>query len=57
MRTADELLELIKQRVDPDLLVEMLELSTEDLVIAFEDKILYDRYRFSDLEDEEYDGE
>ena len=40
MHTLEELKELIKERVDPDLLVEELELSSEELVDAFEDKIL-----------------
>lgn len=38
--TLEELKELLKERVDPDLLLEELELSTEDLVDNFEDKIL-----------------
>ena len=37
--TLEELKELIKDRVDPDLLCYELELSTEDLVDRFEDKI------------------
>lgn len=37
--TLEELKELLKERVDPDLLLEELELSTEDLVDNFSDKI------------------
>jgi hypothetical protein len=54
MKTADELLQIVKERVDPDLLVEALEITTEELVLAFPDKILDNRYKFSDLEYEEY---
>lgn len=39
MTTLEELKELLKERVDPDLLLEELGLSTEDLVDRFEDKI------------------
>jgi hypothetical protein len=44
--TLEELCELIKERVDPDLLVDELGLSTEELVDRFEDKI---EQRFSKL--------
>jgi hypothetical protein len=37
--TLEELCELLKERVDPDLLVEELNLSTEDIVDRFEDRI------------------
>ena len=37
--TIEELKELLKDRVDPDLLVEELNLSTEEIVDRFEDKI------------------
>lgn len=37
--TLEELKELLKERVDPDLLLEELDLSTEELVDRFEDKI------------------
>lgn len=37
--TLCELKELLKERVDPDLLLEELGLSTEDLVDRFEDRI------------------
>lgn len=38
-RTLEELKELLKERVDPDLLLEELSISTEELVDRFEDKI------------------
>lgn len=38
--TLEELKELLKERVDPDLLVDELEISSEELVDRFEDKIL-----------------
>ncbi len=37
--TLEELCEQLKERVDPDLLVEELDISTEELVDRFEDKI------------------
>jgi len=37
--TLEELKELLIERVDPDLLLEELELSSEDLVDRFEDRI------------------
>lgn len=46
MITLEELKEKLKEQVDPDLLVEELNLSTEDLVDRFEDKI---EARFSRL--------
>lgn len=39
MFTLEELKELLKERVDPDLLVDELGLTTEELVDRFEDKI------------------
>jgi len=53
--TPDEFLDTVKDRMDPDLLVEVLELTTEELVRAFEDRVLDNRYKFSDLEHEESD--
>lgn len=44
--TLEELCELLKERVDPDLLVEELSLTTEEIVDRFEDKI---NIRFSKL--------
>lgn len=37
--TLEELKEQLKDRVDPDLLLEELDISTEELVDRFEDKI------------------
>lgn len=44
--TFEELCEKLKERVDPDLLVEELNLSSEEIVDRFEDKI---EARFSRL--------
>lgn len=40
MYTLEELKELLKERVDPDTLVDALSLSTEEIVEAFEDRIM-----------------
>lgn len=37
--TLEDLKEQLKERVDPDLLLEELDISTEELVDRFEDKI------------------
>ena len=37
--TLEELKQLLKERVDPDLLLEELNISTEELVDRFDDKI------------------
>lgn len=39
MFTLEELKELLKERVDPDLLVDELGLTTEEIVDRFEDRI------------------
>lgn len=39
MHTLEELKELLKERVDPDLLVDELGLTTEEIVDRFEDRI------------------
>lgn len=39
MYTLEELKELLKERVDPDLLVDELGLTTEEIVDRFEDRI------------------
>jgi hypothetical protein len=46
MITLEELCEKLKERVDPDLLVDELNLSTEELVDRFQDRI---EQRFSRL--------
>jgi hemerythrin-like domain-containing protein len=52
--TLVEIFEKLKQRYDPDELVELLEISSEELVDRFEDKI-EDRYYevLEELEEEE----
>ena len=47
--TLRELKDKLAERYDPELLLEMLEISSEDIVEAFEDKILA---RFDNLQDE-----
>ncbi len=47
--TLAELKEKLAERYDPELLLEILEISSEDIVEAFEDKILA---RFDVLQDE-----
>lgn len=37
--TIDEISDILKERVDPDLLIELLDLSTEDIVDRFPDVI------------------
>lgn len=44
--TLEELKEYIIEHYDPDELLEILDLSTEDLVEAFEDKIIEQRWKF-----------
>lgn len=53
MLTMEERKELIVDNIDPDLLVEILDISTEDLLTAFEDKVL-DQWdsKFQYLEEE-----
>lgn len=47
--TLHELKEKMLERYDPDLLVEILEISAEELLEAFEDKLID---RFTKLEEE-----
>lgn len=55
MRVLAELKELIVERMDPDLVLELLDISTEELCDAFEMKIEEHRELFEDLE-EDADG-
>jgi hypothetical protein len=56
--TPIDLTELIIDNYDPDIVVELLDLSTEDLLNRFQDVLWDRRYRFSDLyEDDENDQE
>lgn len=52
--TLEELKERILENYDPDDIVEALELSTEDLLDAFEQKLIDNLHKFSEeLENEE----
>lgn len=50
--TVPELLEVIKMRLDPDAFIEILDLSTDDLVDRFRDVIAENYCRFEYLSDE-----
>jgi len=50
MLTLDELKERIIQNYDPDLVVEALEISTEELLDRFEDVLENKKDKFKDLE-------
>lgn len=55
MKTLQELKEFIIDNYDPDLVVEILEISTEELLENFEDKLWDKRNKFK--EQGEFDGE
>ena len=55
MLTVEELKQVLADEMDPDLLVEILEITTEELTEAFTDKLIENRYKFRDYE-ENYDG-
>ncbi len=44
--TVEEFKERVVEEYDPDLLIEVLEINTEDLVQAFEQKLLDNRSKF-----------
>jgi len=48
MHTLDELLELIKERIDPDELIDILGLTTEELVQELFEKIADNRDKIVD---------
>ncbi len=50
--TLEEIKERIGSQYDPDLIVEVLEISTEELLDAFEEKLLAKLHKFEDIEDE-----
>jgi hypothetical protein len=52
MLTLLELKERIIEHYDPDLVVEVLEISTEQLLNTFEDELEAHRHKFKDLEEE-----
>lgn len=54
--TLSELKEILIDRLDPDDVLEALELSTEQLLNAFEDELISKRYKFEDYE-EQYERE
>jgi hypothetical protein len=54
--TVEELKEILADRIDPDDVTEALELSTEQLLNAFEDELIAKRYKFEDYE-EQYERE
>ena len=50
MLTLEELKERVAVSIDPDLLVELLDLSSEDILDRFEDILEQRRYKFEDYE-------
>ena len=55
--TIEELKEQILQEHDPDDVLEALEISTKDLLDAFEDRVIRNAYKFLEFADEEEDAE
>jgi hypothetical protein len=53
MKTLAELKELVASNYDPDLVVEVLEITTEELLDNFEDKLWEHRHKFLELEERE----
>ena len=53
MITLHELKERITSNYDPDLVVEVLEITTEQLLDNFEDQLVAKRHKFEDLEEED----
>lgn len=51
----DKLVELINERVDPDELIDILGLSTEDLTNLLYDVILVSQHKFYYLEEDDND--
>lgn len=51
--TLEELKEYINAHFDPDELIELLDINTEQLVEAFEDLIIEKRYKFDEEETDE----
>ena len=50
--TLEELKEKLLEECDPDEIVEQLDLSTEDLLEAFTDRLEEKSYRFKEFDDE-----
>ena len=55
--TIEELKEVLVDHLDPDDIIEALEITTEQLLNSFEDELLLKRYKFTDYEKEEPDEE
>ena len=51
MLTLDELLAKIAEHYDPELIVDILEITSEELMMYFDDKVVEMRYKFVDMED------
>ena len=51
-RTFDEMLELIADNIDEVTLLEVLELTSDDIVNAFSERIRDKMYKFNGLEEE-----
>jgi len=51
-RTFDEMLELIGNNIDEITLLEVLEINSEDIVIAFADRIKNNMKKFNGLEED-----
>jgi hypothetical protein len=51
--TPEELAERIAERYDPDFLVEVLGITSRQLLLAFMDELEAQRYKFKDDEDNE----
>lgn len=52
-RTLEEIKEYLIQHYDPDDLIEAFEISTEELIDRFEDKVLYYSSKFEETQEEE----
>lgn len=53
--TLEELKRILSINLDPDTLIDKLQISTEDILDRFGDKLLEYRHEFEDF-DEEFDG-
>lgn len=50
--TVEELKERVVETYDPELVVDVLQITTQELVDAFEDKLIDNRIKFKDLEED-----
>lgn len=53
--TIEELIEIVQEKYDPDLLIEILEITSEELLDRFQDKVEDYYYRFEEVQDYEMD--